>query len=116
MQTGTVCSCFTILLLVLMLTQSPVAMGDGFSAGLGGGSCSEVKRQISRDWLQLKSFFGDDDGNLKRPKSKDFFCISPSYTRTAMPKSGASFDLKCYTLQGRNFCCDSRLQACAGLM
>ena len=115
MQTSTVYGCFTILILIMALTQSQVALGDGFQGGLGGGSCSDVKRQIARDWVQLKSFFRADSQNLKRPKSKEFFCVSPYYARKAMQKSAVSFDLKCYTLQGQNFCCDSRLQACAGL-
>ena len=115
MRMSTVCGCLTMLLLIMILTLSSAVRGAGFEAGFGGGSCSEVKRQITRNWIQLKSFFRDDDQNLKRPKSRDFFCVSPSYTRNAMQKSAVSFDLKCYTVQGQSFCCDSRLKACAGL-
>ena len=115
MQTSTACGCLTVLLLIMVLTLSSATLGAGFEAGMGGGSCSEVKRQIIRDWIQLKSFFRDGDQNLKRPKSRDFFCVSPSYARNAMQKSAVSFGLKCYTVQGQSFCCDSRLEAGAGL-
>jgi len=99
----------------MVLTLSPAVLEAQVEAGIGGMNCSEVKRQITRNWLQLESFFRDGDKGLKRPKSKDFFCVSPYYTRNTMQKSSVSRELKCYTVQGQNFCCDSKLQACAGM-
>jgi hypothetical protein len=99
----------------MTLTQSPTAHGAGFDANIGGGNCMDVKRQITRDWMQLKSFFRADSQNMKRPKSKDFFCVSPSYVRNAVKNNSVSHVLNCYTLQGQGFCCDSALNECAGL-
>jgi hypothetical protein len=106
---------FTIRLLIMVLTLSPAVLEAGFEAGLGGTNCSDVKRQITRNWFQLESFFRDGDKGLKRPKSTDLFCVSPSYTRNAMQKNAVSRDMKCYTLQGQKFCCDASLQSCAGM-
>jgi len=99
----------------MTLSQTPIAHGASFEAGVGRADCSEVKRQISRDWFNLKNFFRPDSENLRRPKSRDFFCVSPEYTRDAYPQRSVSLALKCYVIQGQHFCCDSRLQACAGL-
>lgn len=89
MQMSTVGAGFMIGLLIMVLTLSPAVLEAGVEAGLGGTNCSDVKRQITRNWLQLESFFRDGDKGLKRPKSKDFFCVSP--TSHAMPCRKALF-------------------------
>ncbi len=114
MQTRSMCGSLTMLLLILTLAQTPTALGAGLEAGLGGGSCTDVKQQIRRDWFSVKKFF-QPNSDLKRPRSRDFFCISPAYAREAFPQRSGSISLKCYVIQGQHFCCDSRLQACAGL-
>ena len=115
MQVNKLCAYFTILLMITAFMTPPVSAQTEFGARAGGGSCSNVKRQITRDWLQLKSFFGAGKEKSMRPKSKDFFCVSPYYARNAVKKNAVSFTLKCFTLQTRNFCCDSSLTECASL-
>ncbi len=113
-QTSLTCGSLTVLLLILTLAQTPTALSAGLEAGVGG-NCSDVKQQIRRDWFSVKKFFQPNSENLKRPRSRDFFCISPAYAREAFPQRSGSISLKCYVIQGQHFCCDSRLQACAGL-
>ncbi len=115
MQARTVGGAAALLLLIMTLSQPPIAHGASFEAGVGRADCGAVKRQISRDWFNLKKFFRPDSENLKRPKSREFFCVPPEYTRDAFPQRSGSLALKCYVIQGQHFCCDSRLQACAGL-
>ena len=90
------------------------AIGAGFEAG-GGGNCREVQRQITSDWFQMKGFFRPDNQSLKRPGSRDFYCVAPGYVRDAIQQPSRTASLKCYSLQGQKFCCDSGLRACAGL-
>lgn len=107
-------ACLTILLL---LTAGPTALAAGveIGGGVGGLECDGVKRQITRDWFELKRFFRPDETDGKRPKSRDLYCVSPGYTRSAMPKAATSMSLTCYSVQGSNFCCDKSLQSCAGM-
>ncbi len=109
------CAYLTILLMTTALITPTASAQTVFGAGVGGGSCSNVTRLISRDWLQLKGFFGVGKEKQMRPKSKDFFCVSPYYVRDAVKKNAVSFTLKCFTLQTRNFCCDSKLTECASI-
>lgn len=104
-----------ILLIVVAVALSPNTQALEFDAGLDRGGCTDVKRKIKQDWFELKSFFRPDAEDLKRPKSSEFFCVAPVYTRGAIHKSAISKELKCYTVRRQNFCCDSRLQACAGV-
>ena len=53
------------LLLVVGFTQIHVAWSARFEGGIGGLDCSSVKRQISRDWFELRRLF--------RPDAKDAF-------------------------------------------
>ena len=115
MQTRKVTGSSTAVALVMALTLSPSAIGAGIEVGVGGGNCSDVQRQITRDWFQLKGFFRPDNQNLKRPKSRDFYCVAPSYVHDAFQQPSRTASLKCYSLQSQKFCCDSGLSACAGL-
>ena len=114
MHTKKVAGSSTAVALVMALTLSPPAIGAGFEAG-GGVNCREVQRQITRDWFQMKGFFRPDNQSLKRPGSRDFYCVSPGYVRDAFQQPSRTASLKCYSLQGQKFCCDSGLRACAGL-
>ncbi|MDA1075699.1 MAG: hypothetical protein O3A63_13200 [Proteobacteria bacterium] len=92
-----------------------VEIGGGVGGGVGGLSCDDVKRQITRDWFEMKKFFRPDETDMKRPKSREFYCVSPGYTHSAMPKVTASMSLSCFTVQGSKFCCNKSLETCAGL-
>lgn len=115
MHTRTATRYFTIVLPIAILTLQSMNLEAQFQAGVGGDSCREVKRQITRNWTQLSSFLRRNNESLKRPKAEDFFCISPRYTRNVMQKRTGSFDMKCYSVEGQKFCCDKKLTACAGL-
>jgi hypothetical protein len=106
----------TMVLMVVLIMMTPTALQAQFDTSLGTESCSDVKRKITRNWTQLRSFFRPGGENLRKPKTNEIYCVSPAYTKNAMKKSAVSMDLACYSLQGSNFCCDSRLQACAGVM
>ena len=80
MRTRILCGSSTTLALVMVLTLPLPALGSAVEAGVGG-NCNAVRQQITRDWFELKRFFRPDDRSLKRPKSSDFFCVSPSYVR-----------------------------------
>ena len=116
MQPSKACGSLMVLVLMVVLTNAPAvlaAAGIGLDIG-GAGSCNEVKSQIKRDWFDLKPFFRSGEKSMQRPKSRDFFCVSPAYTRDAIEKHSAT-SLRCYSMRGQQFCCDQQLQACAGL-
>ena len=111
-----ICNALLAMLVVgLSVLSVPVAQAGSLSGGIGvgGADCSDVKRQIRRDWMQLREFFRPGQKDLRRPRSREVVCISPYYTRDAMPVAQKSFDLTCYNVQGTKFCCDKRLEACA---
>lgn len=106
--------CAGLILLLLVTGVMPAALGAGIEIGGGRTSCNDVKRQITKDWFDLKRFFRPDETGVKRPKSRDFFCVSPAHTYNAVPKHSSSLNLKCFTSQGQRFCCDAKLAECAG--
>ena len=81
MHTRKMAGSSTPVALVMALTLSAPAIGAGFEAGVGG-NCSEVQRQITRDWFQMKGFFRPDNQSLKRPGSRDFYCVSRATSAT----------------------------------
>jgi hypothetical protein len=91
------------------------AAGLDGGVSIGGIDCNEIKRQIRRDWMELREFFRPDQEDLKRPSSREFRCISPYYTQRQIPERQRAIGLTCYNVQGVKFCCDQRKQACASL-
>ncbi len=88
--------------------------GGGFTWGVGvGGNCRDVVDKIRRNWMDVKGVIAPESKAM-RPRSRDFYCVSPYYTQEAHPKPVSMLSgLKCYDLGGKGFCCDSRLQQCA---
>ena len=115
MQTRTMGGFFAVMAMLMALTLAPPALAVDYGVGVGGVSCTDVQRAIKRDWFEVRRFFRPDEKAPKRPSSRDYYCVSPAYTRDAVPAPQMSFSLKCFSVQGQKFCCDSRLQECAGL-
>ena len=91
--------------------------GGGFTWGVGfGGNCNAVVEKIRRNWLDVRPVLAPKSKAM-RPRSRDFFCVSPDYIREAMPKVvPMTTGLKCFDVQGQAFCCDNRYQQCAATM
>jgi hypothetical protein len=98
-----------------MVSTPTQAAGLGGGVSIGGAECSAIERQIKRDWMELKEFFRPDQKDFKRPRSREFFCVSPNYTNNEMPVRQRSFGLSCYNVQGTKFCCDKQRTSCAAL-
>ena len=109
------------ILMVLILLAAPVAEAAIGDFGVGTGSvvagCSDVTRAIMSEWFSVKGLMSSDPKKLKRPRRRDFQCVSPYYVRDLMPRSTMGQQkLKCYaTDDGVGICCDKRLQSCAML-
>ena len=93
---------------------SPPGGGGGFTWGVGvGGSCNDVVAKIRRNWMDVRTVIAPDS-KLMRPRSRDFFCVSPAYIQDALPKVvPMSTGLRCFDVQGKGFCCDQQYQQCA---
>lgn len=105
-----------IFLCLLGALVSAQAATLGGNMGFGNSvDCGSVKRDIIRQWADLRDFFRPDQRDLKRPRSREFFCVSAQYTHNAMPARRFSTTLQCYTDRGTRFCCDQQERACAGI-
>lgn len=106
---------FIILSLLATLSNAQAA-NIGGNMGFGNSvDCASVKRDIIRQWADLREFFRPEQRDLKRPRSREFFCVAAQYARSAMPSGRFSAQLQCYSSQGTKFCCDQRESACAGI-
>jgi len=112
---------FTAALLVGAPSSGQVTVGSspsgngGFTwgVGTGGGTCRSVVETMRRNWMDVRGVV-DPESKSMRPRSRDFYCVSPQYALDALPKAVGGFSgLKCFDLQGKGFCCDARLQQCA---
>jgi hypothetical protein len=110
---ATAMAIFTVVL--LMVPVSSYSANIGGNVGFGETDCSSVKRKLTSQWSDLRQFFRPQQKDLKRPRSREFFCVSPQYTRDSLPTRRFSASLKCYDVQGTRFCCDANLSACAGM-
>ncbi len=90
--------------------------GGGFTWGVGiGANCQQVVEKIRRNWMEVRPVLAPDSRAM-RPRSRDFFCVSPDYIREAMPKVvPMTTGLKCFDVQGQPFCCDNQHQQCAAM-
>jgi len=85
--------------------------------GVGNAAnCDEVAREISRNWFDVKHIFSEGVGS-KRPRSKDFQCISPQYMYNLLPRPipALSNKLICFKEREIAACCDPQMRACATL-
>ena len=90
--------------------------GGGFIWGVGvGGNCRNVVDKMRRNWMDVRPIVAPKSKSM-RPRSRDFYCVSPYYTQQARPKLATTLTgLKCFDLQGKGFCCDAQLSQCATL-
>ena len=88
-----------------------VTFGVGNSA-----NCEDVARDISRNWFDVKHIFSEGVGS-KRPRPKDFQCISPQYVYNLLPRPipALSNKLTCFKEREIAACCDPQMRACATL-
>ena len=89
--------------------------GGGFTwgAGIGGGNCTDVIAKMRSNWLDVRRIVAPKTTTM-RPRRRDFYCISPAYIEHAMQKVvPMTTGLKCFEIQDRGFCCDTRYQQCA---
>ena len=88
-----------------------VTFGVGNSA-----NCEDVARDISRNWFDVKHIFSEGVGS-KRPRPKDFQCISPQYMYNLLPRPipVLSNKLTCFKEREIAACCDPQMRACATL-
>lgn len=88
-----------------------VTFGVGNSA-----NCEDVARDISRNWFDVKHIFSEGVGS-KRPRPKDFQCISPQYMYNLLPRPipALSNKLTCFKEREIAACCDPQMRACATL-
>ena len=69
--------------------------------------------KIRRNWMDVKTVIAPKSRAM-RPRSRDFYCVSPYYTQEAHPKMVSMMTgLKCFDLNGQGFCCDDQLRQCA---
>ena len=120
----------TLLLFTLVLGTGPLSSGavnpttgigsspagGGFTWGVGvGGNCSDVVDLIRRNWMDVKPVISPKSKAM-RPRSREFYCVSPYYTQDAHPKVVSMLSgLKCFDLNGLGFCCDADLRQCAAM-
>ena len=121
-----VCATVSVLAAVLALSVASSAAGavavgnqpggGGFTWGVGiGANCQQVVEKIRRNWMDVRPVLAPDSRAM-RPRSRDFFCVSPDYIREAMPKVvPMTTGLKCFAVQGQAFCCDNQHQQCAAM-
>ena len=88
--------------------------GGGFTWGVGvGTTCSDVVDKMRRNWMDVKPVIAPKSKAM-RPRSRDFYCVSPYYTQEAHPKVVSMMTgLRCFDLNGQGFCCDDQLRQCA---
>ena len=85
--------------------------------GVGSGAnCEDVARNISRNWFDVKHIFSEGVGS-KRPRPKDFQCVSPQYMYNLLPRSLPTLSNKLVCFKEREIaaCCDPQMRACATL-
>lgn len=102
---------------------APAALSTGNAQGSAGvtwgasvgGDCRDVVRRMRGNWMEVRRVVAPKAAGVA-PSRRDFYCISPDYTREARQKfTSTPAGLRCYDVGGRGFCCDSKLRQCATL-
>lgn len=107
-----------LLILVLAAPAAKAPIGDfGVGVGSSAAGCSDVTRAIISEWFSIKTLMSSQSKSLKRPRRRDFQCVSPYYVRDLMPRATMGQQkLSCFSTEdGVGICCDKRLQSCATL-
>lgn len=88
--------------------------GGGFTWGVGvGADCNRVVEKIRRNWMDVRGVIAPKSKQM-RPRSRDFYCVSPAYIENAIPRVvPLTSGLRCFDVQGKGFCCDSHHRQCA---
>ena len=93
--------------------STPSGGGLTWGVGLGGGTCTDVIDKMRSNWFDVRAIVSPKSRAM-RPRSRDFYCVSPAYIEHAHPKVvPMSTGLKCFELQDGGFCCDSQHMRCA---
>ena len=105
---------------IAVLGTVPLWTVDAFAEvtfGVGNSAnCEDVARDISRNWFDVKHIFSEGVGS-KRPRPRDFQCISPQYMYNLLPRPipALSNKLMCFKEREIAACCDRQMRACATL-
>ena len=95
------------------ISSTPSGSGVSWGVGLGGGTCTDVIDKMRSNWFDVRPIVSPSTKAM-RPRSRDFYCVSPAYIEHSRPKVvPMSTGLKCFELQDRGFCCDEQYQRCA---
>ena len=93
--------------------STPSGGGFTWGAGIGGGNCTDVIAKMRSNWLDVRRVVAPKTTSM-RPRTRDFYCVSPAYIEHAMQKVvPMTTGLKCFEIQDKGFCCDTRYQQCA---
>ena len=88
--------------------------GGGFTWGVGvGANCNQVVEKMRRNWMDVRPVIAPKSKQM-RPRSRDFYCVSPAYIQDAIPRVvPMTSGLQCFDVQGKGFCCDRSHRQCA---
>ena len=107
-----------IFIFVLINVALTPRIEAAISGSVGAGSCDAVTRLLSRNWWDVKDVMSAGEKKKRKPRTGDFRCISPRYTRGMMQTTIPALrnELVCFTSkQYPAICCDARMQSCASL-
>ena len=101
-------------LVAILISASAFAAVD-FGVGKGSTDCSNVSREIIKDWFTMKAIMSPKSTSLSRPRERDFQRGSPRYVRDlAQQSSMGQTKLSCFTSESTGaICCDKQLRSCA---
>ncbi len=110
---------FTLIIMLLLAgTLIAPETNAALSGSVGVGSCDTVARLLARNWWDVKDVMLAGEKRKRKPRTGDFKCISPRYTRGMMQTTIPAMrnELVCFTSkQYPAICCDARMQSCASL-
>ena len=108
----------SIYLLLALVLSTPV-FADISVERSGSAACGPLIHTLKSQWMDVKHHMQPPSGDIDRPESNHFVCLSPGVTRNSIEKGSLSTTaLKCYSTSGSRglgVCCDERLSACAQL-
>lgn len=106
--------CLTFCVMISLPAIAAVEVSGG-----SGGICFNLVSVLQRNWLEVKRHLVPATGELQRPASEDFVCVSNYAVTHAMEsRVAASSSIRCFrgaASRGLGFCCDEQLSSCAQL-
>lgn len=102
---------------ILIIAAHSASGAVDFGLSRGGVDCRQVTTEVERNWIMLKELMAPGAEDLRRPRTGDFHCIDPRYTRDLFERGAhGSIGLRCFTDPQRDYsgaiCCDRALKAC----